>query len=343
MSCGEIRTVWQAEAAFQSLFHRNLVVTWGCGRFLGPRLGVSKLPAVLHRAQPPEGLLDPLLTIVHEVGLEPSHELLGRHALPVPVVEELVLEAPEEALAGRVVRAAALRGHAPDQAVLLADPDPLRPAVVAAPVRVDRRAHPRRPRRAGLEQARVREALVGVQPDRPGDGHPVEAVDDRAQVDLLAAREPELGDVGEPQPVGLVGAEPPVHEVLRRLGDLAGVGAVAPGAPLVVDDLEALLAHHAGHALLAGPDALAAQARPDGAVPPAPRALAEDAHHAVAYVGVAVARRGDAGPPVLIGALRYPQETCDRAEGQGGRPPQSLAELALAPVRDRSRVPPFRF
>ena len=31
--------------------------------------------------------------------------------------------------------------------------------------------------------------------------------------------------------------------------------------------------------------------RPDGAVPPAPRALAEDAHHAVAYVGVAAARR----------------------------------------------------
>ena len=29
---------------------------------------------------------------------------------------------------------------------------------------------------------------------------------------------------------------------------------------------------HAGHALLAGADALAAQARPDGAVPPAPRA-----------------------------------------------------------------------
>lgn len=272
----------------------------GCGRFLGPRLGVSKLPAVLHRAQPLEGLLDAPVPIVHEVGLEPPHELLGRHALPVPIAEELVLEAPEEALAGRVVRAAALRGHAPDQAVLLADPDPLRPAVVAAPVRVDRRARARRPRHAGLEQARVREALVGVQPDRPGDWHPVEAVDDRAQVDLLAAREPELGDVGEPQPVGLVGAELPVHEVLRRLGDLAGVGAVAPGAPLVVDDLEALLAHHAGHAFLAGADALASQARPDGAVPPAARALAEDAHHAAAYVGVAVARRGDAGPPVLI-------------------------------------------
>ena len=29
MSCGEIRTVWRTEAAFQSLFHRNLVVTCG--------------------------------------------------------------------------------------------------------------------------------------------------------------------------------------------------------------------------------------------------------------------------------------------------------------------------
>ncbi len=31
MSCGEIRTVWRVEAAFQSLFHRNLVVTCGPG------------------------------------------------------------------------------------------------------------------------------------------------------------------------------------------------------------------------------------------------------------------------------------------------------------------------
>ena len=81
--------------------------------------------------------------------------------------------------------------------------------------------------RLDLAQARVREALVGVQPDRPGDEHPAEAVDDRAQVDLLAARESELGDVGEPQQVGLVGVEIPVYEVLRRLVDLAGVGAVA--------------------------------------------------------------------------------------------------------------------
>ncbi len=31
LSCGEIRTVWRVEAAIQSLFHRNLVVTCGLG------------------------------------------------------------------------------------------------------------------------------------------------------------------------------------------------------------------------------------------------------------------------------------------------------------------------
>lgn len=46
-----------------------------------------QVPALLHWAHPPEGLIDPLLTIVHKVGLEPPHELLGRHNLPVPVAE----------------------------------------------------------------------------------------------------------------------------------------------------------------------------------------------------------------------------------------------------------------
>ena len=62
--------------------------------------------------------------------------------------------------------------------------------------------------------------------DRPGGQAAVEAVEDRRQVHL-SARQPELRDVGEPQQVGLVGVEIPVYEVLRRLVDLAGVGAVA--------------------------------------------------------------------------------------------------------------------
>ena len=97
------------------------------------------------------------------------------------------------------------------------------------------------------------------------------------------------------------------------------------------------------HALLAGDGAGPAHARPHGAVAPHAVALTEGAHDPGPYVGVAAAAAREPGALVLIGALRYPQETGDRAEGQACLPPQSLAELALAPVRDRSRVPPARF
>ena len=107
--------------------------------FLDRLCGVSKLAAVLLRAEPAQGPLYPALAVVAEVGVEPPHELLGRDARGVPVVEELVLEAAEEALARGIVRAAAPRGHAPGNPVLLADPYPLGPAVVPAAVRVDGR------------------------------------------------------------------------------------------------------------------------------------------------------------------------------------------------------------
>ena len=45
MSCGEIRTVWRVEAAFQSLFHRNLVVTCGPGGRRSGRRRSRRLPA----------------------------------------------------------------------------------------------------------------------------------------------------------------------------------------------------------------------------------------------------------------------------------------------------------
>lgn len=45
MSCGEIRTVWRVEAAFQSLFHRNLVVTCGPGERRSGRRRSRRLPA----------------------------------------------------------------------------------------------------------------------------------------------------------------------------------------------------------------------------------------------------------------------------------------------------------
>lgn len=56
---------------------------------------------------------------------------------PVPVVEELVPEPPEEPLHRRVVGQAVLLRHRSDQVVPLADPDPAGPPVVVPPVRVD--------------------------------------------------------------------------------------------------------------------------------------------------------------------------------------------------------------
>lgn len=45
LSCGEIRTVWRVEAAIQSLFHRNLVVTCGPGGRRSGRRRNRRLPA----------------------------------------------------------------------------------------------------------------------------------------------------------------------------------------------------------------------------------------------------------------------------------------------------------
>lgn len=45
LSCGEIRTVWRVEAAIQSLFHRNLVVTCGPGGRRSGRRRSRRLPA----------------------------------------------------------------------------------------------------------------------------------------------------------------------------------------------------------------------------------------------------------------------------------------------------------
>ena len=141
-------------------------------------------------------------------------------------MEELLLEPAEEPLGGRVVRTAALRAHRPRQAVALADADPFVPPVVASTVRVDDRrlAGPERGAR-GLEHP-VGQCGVGARADRPGDRHAVVAVDDRRQVHL-ARRDPELGDVRDPQPVRVRGVEVPVHEIGRRAADLAFVGAVA--------------------------------------------------------------------------------------------------------------------
>lgn len=202
--------------------------------------------------------------------------------------------------------------HAPYQPALLADPHPSGPAVVAAAVRVDDGERPLVPVREGLEQRQVRELGRRARSDRPCDGHPVEAVDDGAEVDLGPRWEPELRDVGGPRLVRLRRVEVPAH-----------VGAVAAAAPPAVGDIEPLLAHHPVHALLAGGDARRAQARPHAAVALDPAALLEEPRRLGPYVGVAVAPQP--GAVALMGALRDPRESGDRAEGQAGLPPRSLS------------------
>lgn len=292
--------------------------------------------AVLVRAQPPERALDPPRAIVPQVGVQHLGELRERDALPVPVVEELVLEPPEEPLAGRVVGAAPLGRHRAREPVLPADRDPPRPPVVAPAVAVHHGARPLPPGREGVEQRPVGERGRGPGADPPAGGAAVVAVHHGAQVDL-AGGHAELGDVGDPQLVGGRRREVPGHQVRRGRRDLPLVGAPPPAPPPVVDHLEPLLPHQPAHDLLGRAPPLAAQARPYRAVAPVAAALLEQLPHPPAQGGVLVGAR-EPGPPVLIGAPRYPQESGDLSEGPPGRRAQSLAQLALSPVRHRSRV-----
>ena len=114
------------------------------------------------------------------------------------MVEEFILEPAEESLHRRVLRAASLLRHRPGQVVLLADRDSSGPVVMAPAIRVRDGALPFGKRSAcGLETA-VGEFRVRARADRPGGQAAVEAVEDRGQVHL-AARQPELRDVGEPR------------------------------------------------------------------------------------------------------------------------------------------------
>ena len=143
-------------------------------------------------------------------------------------MEELLLEMPEEPFRGRVVRTAALRTHRPGQPVLPADADPPGPPVVATAVGVDDRTLPVPERGARVAEHPVGQLGVRARADRPGHRHPVVAVDHRAEVDL-ARGDGELRQVRDPQPVRFLGMENAIDEVVRRLGQLALVRAVAPG------------------------------------------------------------------------------------------------------------------
>ena len=193
-------------------------------------------------------------------------------------MEELLPGTAEESLRGRVVRRTAFRAHRTRQTMLLADADPFRPPVVAAAVGMDDRLLAVLERGARVQQHAVGQRRVRARADRPRDGKPVVAVDDRRQVGL-ARRNRELGQVRDPQPVRRLGVEVAVRQVLRRLGRLALVRAVPLRAP--GQGHQAVPGHVPHDPLRAGHDSHAPQLQVDPlvpvpalAVPGAPRARA---------------------------------------------------------------------
>ncbi len=222
----------------------------------------------------------------------------------IPIIS--VLEPAEEPLHGRVVRRAPLPRHRALEAVPLADLEPPGPPVVAPPVAVDHGGLARPERCARLLEHRVGHLGVGPLPYRPGDRHPVEAVDHGTQV-RLAGRDPELRHVGEPEPVGGVGAEVARDEVPRGVPDLPLVRVVPAPLPGVGDDA-ALLGHELPHLLAGYADGVLPLAQPlaDVAVPPAPAHQLELLPDGRAGPGVGVRALGP-GPQVVVAARRDAQ------------------------------------
>ncbi len=152
--------------------------------------------------------LQPRGAVSAQPAVEERDELLGPVSRPVPAVEELVLQPPEEPLHGRVVRAGALARHRPRHAVLGAYGLPPVPAVMASAVAVEDRVLPLGEGAAGDGERCVRELGGGARRYRPAHRLGVEQVHHGRQVHPPAVvGQRELGDVGDPLLVGPRGAE----------------------------------------------------------------------------------------------------------------------------------------
>lgn len=173
--------------------------------------------------------LDAFVAIPAQIGFQGVDEFVDAVVLMVLVVVELLLQSAEEALGGGV-RRAALGAHGTRQPVAFADADPLGPAVMTTPVRVDDRTLA-----VGQGGACLLEHGVGQFGRRAGagapcHGHAVVAVDDRAEA-CLSFADAELGDVRGPQPVGRFGVETAIGKVGGRRAVLARIGVAAPATP----------------------------------------------------------------------------------------------------------------
>lgn len=188
---------------------------------------------------------------------------------------------------------------------------------------------------ARLEKRRVCHLGVRRGGDRPAQRHAVEAVHYGRQVDP-AGRDAELRDVGDPQLVGVVGAEMvPAPIVAQQVGGSGGylalVGAVA-ALLLGGSGDQALVPHDAADGPLPG-------AGHGGDAPVAVGAAAglEGLHHGAAGVrALAALALGPGAPRVLVAALGHAGDGQDLAEPIPG--PQRRHHLRLLRVGQAARV-----
>lgn len=228
-------------------------------------------------------------------------------------------------------QAALLLRRRPDQAVPVADRDPSGPAAAAPAVGAGHRPPPLGKSPARCPEAGAGEPRVRARPHRPGRRPP-------SKRSGMGDGQTEPRDAGGPWLVGRGRTEVPADQVLRRIGDLALVGA-ASGPLLRVGDHETLLAHDAAHRLLGRDGRVVPRPRlvPGVAVAARPVGTLEDPAHASAEVGVLALPRQRLAP-VLIGAPRHPR-------GGGGpfrAPPRRRPRLAYGrgPRLSESRPPP---
>ena len=220
--------------------------------------------------------LDPPVPVPDHVLVQHADEPVHRDTRETAPVEELPPGTSEEPFRGGVVRTASLRARRTRQTMLLADANPLGPPVVAATIGMDDWFLPVLERGARVGEHAVGQRRVRARADRPGDRHAVVAVDHGRQVGLSRG-DREFREVRDPQHVRPLGVEIAVHQVLRRLGELALVRAVPLRA--LEQGHQAVPGHEPHDPLRAGHDSHALQLQVDPLVPVPALAVLERLAH----------------------------------------------------------------
>lgn len=178
--------------------------------------------------------------VVANIAIGHSAEVFGCHPIPRPVVEELVFEASEEALARRIVRRACPLRHRSGDSVPAAYSNPPRPPATTPAITVRDGVIVALQPADRLDEGGIGRLCVRVSRQFVGHRLPIEAARNNGQV-AFEAREGELGYVGRPRPVRGIRMRAARDLAAGMRADLAFAGA-ASAPSLVIDRNETLRA-----------------------------------------------------------------------------------------------------